>query len=76
MNRGVEIAAEVADRPNVVVVDQVRNGVPVRMAVLFLLLGLGQRDLVAAPSEVDDRDRRSARPARVERRRIERPCLS
>jgi aspartate carbamoyltransferase catalytic subunit len=39
MNRGVEIAAEVADRPNAVIVDQVRNGVAVRMAVLFLLLG-------------------------------------
>ena len=41
MNRGVEIAAEVADRPNATVIDQVRNGVPVRMAVLFLLLGAG-----------------------------------
>jgi aspartate carbamoyltransferase catalytic subunit len=41
MNRGVEIAAEVADRPGTVVVDQVRNGVAVRMAVLFLLLGSG-----------------------------------
>jgi aspartate carbamoyltransferase catalytic subunit len=39
MNRGIEIAAEVADRPNAVIVDQVRNGVAVRMAVLFLLLG-------------------------------------
>jgi aspartate carbamoyltransferase catalytic subunit len=41
MNRGVEIAAEVADRPGAVIVDQVRNGVAVRMAVLFLLLGSG-----------------------------------
>ena len=41
MNRGVEIAATVADRPNAVVIDQVRNGVAVRMAVLFLLLGSG-----------------------------------
>ncbi|MEI7591774.1 MAG: aspartate carbamoyltransferase catalytic subunit [Actinomycetes bacterium] len=41
MNRGVEIDAAVADRANSVVVDQVRNGVPVRMAVLFLLLGSG-----------------------------------
>ena len=41
MNRGVEIAAEVAERPNSVIVDQVRNGVAVRMAVLFLLLGSG-----------------------------------
>jgi aspartate carbamoyltransferase catalytic subunit len=41
MNRGVEIAAEVADLPNAVIVDQVRNGVAVRMAVLYLLLGAG-----------------------------------
>ena len=41
MNRGVEIAAEVADLPNAVIIDQVRNGVAVRMAVLYLLLGSG-----------------------------------
>jgi aspartate carbamoyltransferase catalytic subunit len=41
MNRGVEIAAEVADLPRSVIIDQVRNGVAVRMAVLFLLLGSG-----------------------------------
>ena len=35
MNRGVEIAAEVADLPRSVIIDQVRNGVAVRMAVLF-----------------------------------------
>ena len=38
MNRGVEIAAEVADLPCSVVTRQVANGVAVRMAVLFLLL--------------------------------------
>jgi aspartate carbamoyltransferase catalytic subunit len=38
MNRGVEIAAEVADLPNAVITRQVANGVAVRMAVLFLLL--------------------------------------
>jgi aspartate carbamoyltransferase catalytic subunit len=38
MNRGVEIAAEVADAPNAVITRQVSNGVAVRMAVLFLLL--------------------------------------
>lgn len=38
MNRGVEIAAEVADRPSSVITRQVANGVAVRMAVLFLLL--------------------------------------
>jgi aspartate carbamoyltransferase catalytic subunit len=41
MNRGVEIAAEVADLSRSVIVDQVRNGVAVRMAVLYLLLGSG-----------------------------------
>ena len=41
MNRGVEIAASVADGPNCVVIDQVRSGVAVRMAVLVLLLGSG-----------------------------------
>jgi aspartate carbamoyltransferase catalytic subunit len=39
MNRGVELAAEVADLPNAVITRQVANGVAVRMAVLFLLLG-------------------------------------
>ncbi|MEJ5255685.1 MAG: aspartate carbamoyltransferase catalytic subunit [Acidimicrobiales bacterium] len=43
MNRGVEIAAEVADLPNAVMADQVRNGVAVRMAVLFWLLGSGSQ---------------------------------
>jgi aspartate carbamoyltransferase catalytic subunit len=41
MNRGVEIAADVADLPRAVVIDQVRNGVAVRMAVLYELLGSG-----------------------------------
>jgi aspartate carbamoyltransferase catalytic subunit len=48
MNRGVEIAADVADLPRSVVIDQVRNGVAVRMAVLFDLLGSG-RDLEVKP---------------------------
>jgi aspartate carbamoyltransferase catalytic subunit len=39
MNRGVEIAAEVADSPRSTIVEQVANGVTVRMAVLYLLLG-------------------------------------
>jgi aspartate carbamoyltransferase catalytic subunit len=39
MNRGVEIAADVADSPRSTVVEQVANGVSVRMAVLYLLLG-------------------------------------
>jgi aspartate carbamoyltransferase catalytic subunit len=39
MNRGVEIASEVADGPASVILEQVTNGVAVRMAVLYLLLG-------------------------------------
>lgn len=39
MNRGMEISADVADSPRSVMVEQVANGVSVRMAVLYLLLG-------------------------------------
>ncbi len=39
MNRGMEISADVADSTRSVVVEQVANGVSVRMAVLYLLLG-------------------------------------
>jgi aspartate carbamoyltransferase catalytic subunit len=46
MNRGVEIAADVAELPNALVARQVANGVAVRMAVLYLLLGSGA-DLAA-----------------------------
>ena len=49
MNRGVEIAADVADLPRAVVIDQVRNGVAVRMAVLYQLLGSGQSLEVPSP---------------------------
>jgi len=38
-NRGVELSAEVADGPHSVILDQVTNGVAVRMAVLYLVLG-------------------------------------
>jgi aspartate carbamoyltransferase catalytic subunit len=41
VNKGVEMAAEVADLPSSVITNQVSNGVAVRMAVLFLLLGSG-----------------------------------
>jgi aspartate carbamoyltransferase catalytic subunit len=39
MNRGVEISSDVADGPASVILDQVTNGVAVRMAVLYLLAG-------------------------------------
>jgi aspartate carbamoyltransferase catalytic subunit len=44
MNRGVEIASEVADAPYSVILDQVTNGVAVRMAVLYLLIGGSRSD--------------------------------
>ncbi|MCE7480714.1 MULTISPECIES: aspartate carbamoyltransferase catalytic subunit [Microbacterium] len=43
MNRGLEISAEAADSPRSTVLEQVTNGVSVRMAVLYLLLA-GERD--------------------------------
>jgi aspartate carbamoyltransferase catalytic subunit len=43
MNRGVEIAADVAELPCSVITRQVANGVAVRMAVLFILLGSSPR---------------------------------
>ena len=43
MNRGMEIAAEVADSARSTIVEQVANGVSVRMAVLYLLLGGADR---------------------------------
>jgi aspartate carbamoyltransferase catalytic subunit len=42
INRGVEISSEVADSANSIILQQVENGVAIRMAVLFLL---AQRNL-------------------------------
>jgi aspartate carbamoyltransferase catalytic subunit len=39
LNRGVEIAPEVADGPYSLILDQVTNGVAIRMALLYLLTG-------------------------------------
>jgi aspartate carbamoyltransferase catalytic subunit len=51
MNRGVEISGTAADRPNAVITEQVTNGIAVRMAVLYLLLGSGL-DLVDERTQV------------------------
>jgi aspartate carbamoyltransferase catalytic subunit len=50
MNRGVEIDAEAADDPRSVITAQVANGVAVRMAVLYLMLGSGAE--LAPPGEL------------------------
>ncbi len=48
MNRGVEIASEVADGRYSVILEQVANGVAVRMAVLYLLAGGGEENEITA----------------------------
>ena len=48
MNRGVEIDSDVADGPHSVILEQVTNGVAVRMAVLYLLAGNSPRLAEAA----------------------------
>ncbi len=40
MNRGIEISSEIADGPKSVILDQVTNGLAVRMAVMYLLAGV------------------------------------
>jgi aspartate carbamoyltransferase catalytic subunit len=47
INRGVEIASDVADGPQSVILEQVANGIAVRMAVLFLLAGGAEHETVA-----------------------------
>jgi aspartate carbamoyltransferase catalytic subunit len=39
INRGIEISSEVADSKNAIILDQVENGVAIRMAILYLLAG-------------------------------------
>jgi aspartate carbamoyltransferase catalytic subunit len=54
MNRGVEIDSDVADGPHSVILDQVTNGVAVRMAVLYLLAG-GRPELAESAKRGGDR---------------------
>ena len=42
INRGVEISSDIADGENAIILDQVLNGVAIRMSILFLLLGGSQ----------------------------------
>ena len=46
MNRGVEIAVDPGELPTSVILDQVTNGIAVRMAVLFDLLGSGAESIL------------------------------
>ncbi|MEU4095425.1 aspartate carbamoyltransferase catalytic subunit [Streptomyces sp. NPDC026673] len=58
MNRGMEITAEVADSPRCTAVEQVKNGVSIRMAVLYLLLG-GAEPAVSGPATAPARTEES-----------------
>jgi aspartate carbamoyltransferase catalytic subunit len=51
MNRGVEVSGEVPEIQNAVITNQVENGVIVRMAVLYHLLGSG-----VTPTEIQNED--------------------
>jgi aspartate carbamoyltransferase catalytic subunit len=61
MNRGVEIATSVADGPYSVIMDQVTNGVALRMAVLCLLAARSRPDAVAESDGVSELERGVAR---------------
>lgn len=50
INRGVEIAPEVADGPHSAILHQVTNGIAIRMAALWLLLGRGRRSSTSSVS--------------------------
>jgi aspartate carbamoyltransferase catalytic subunit len=57
MNRGVEISSEVADGPRSLILEQVTNGIAVRMAVLHLLNGAqGFSSPAADPADVPDEE--------------------
>jgi aspartate carbamoyltransferase catalytic subunit len=59
MNRGVEISSEIADGSQSLILDQVTNGVAVRMAVLYLLAG-GKPDEEVPPVKKQKRERKAA----------------
>jgi aspartate carbamoyltransferase catalytic subunit len=61
MNRGIEIASEVADGPYSIILNQVTNGVAVRMAILYLLTAQGK--------EIYEDRSASAKEERVPKRR-------
>jgi aspartate carbamoyltransferase catalytic subunit len=50
INRGVEITPDVADGPHSVILDQVTNGLAVRMAALWLTLGARRRSIESPPA--------------------------
>jgi aspartate carbamoyltransferase catalytic subunit len=61
MNRGVEISSEIADGSQSLILDQVTNGVAVRMAVLYLLAGAHEEVEEAQPIKKGKRDRKAGK---------------
>ena len=60
MNRGVEISSEIADGSQSLILDQVTNGVAVRMAVLYLLAGGNfEREDEPPPTKKQKRERKA-----------------
>lgn len=57
MNRGVEISSEIADGSRSLILDQVSNGVAVRMAVLYLLAGATREETVETETTVPKKRR-------------------
>ena len=51
VNRGVELSHDLADHRPSVILDQVRNGVAIRMAVLYLYAGRRRKDELAIGQE-------------------------
>jgi aspartate carbamoyltransferase catalytic subunit len=64
MNRGVEIASDVADLPRALITDQVTNGIAVRMSLLYLMLGGDARRGGDEDEAVDD-ERRTPEPTKA-----------
>jgi aspartate carbamoyltransferase catalytic subunit len=60
MNRGVEISSTVADGPYSVIMDQVTNGVAVRMATLYVLVGRRREDRAGGEGESHEAPMRKA----------------
>jgi aspartate carbamoyltransferase catalytic subunit len=54
MNRGVEIASEVADLPQSVITEQVTNGIAIRMSLLYLILGGSSASVPASASPSEE----------------------
>ncbi len=57
INRGIEISSEIADGTSSLILDQVTNGVAVRMAVLYLLAGAGNQPAAAEEHNVANENR-------------------